>query len=100
MTLGDDGDTGSLSVDLLPLGDGETDVLKRGMLDLVGLSEALGLVLVAEHVVGMLKDRVYLLGVELDQETGGEVVAEGLVVLCGETSVVDQGVIVRGDEEG
>ena len=69
MALGDDGDTGSLSVDLLPLGDSETDILERGVLYLVGLSEALGLVLVAENVVGMLKDRVHLIRVKLDQET-------------------------------
>lgn len=70
MALGDDGDTGSLSVDFLPLGDSETDILERGVLYLVGLSEALGLVLVAENVVGMLKDGIHLFRVKLDQEAG------------------------------
>ena len=70
MTLGDDGDTWSLSVDLLPLGDSKADILERRVLYLVSLSEALGLILVAENVVGMFKDRVHLIRVKLDQEAG------------------------------
>ena len=70
MTLGDDGDTRSLVVDLLPLGDGEADVLEGRVLNFVGFSEALSLILVAEDVVGVLKHSINFFGVELDQEAG------------------------------
>lgn len=60
----------------------------------VGLSEALGLVLVAEHVIGMLENGIDLICVELDEETGREVVTEGLVILSCEVGIGNQGVIV------
>jgi hypothetical protein len=99
MTLGDDGNTRSLGVDLLPLGNGKADILKRRVFDLVSFSEALGLVLVAEYVVGVFEDSINFFGVELNQEAGGEVVPEGLVMLRGEAGVVQEGVVVGGDEE-
>jgi hypothetical protein len=99
MTLGDDRNTGSLGVDLLPLGNGEADILERWVFDLVSFSEALGLILVAEYVVGVLEDSINFFGVELNQEAGGEVVPEGLVMLRGKASVVQESIVVGGDEE-
>lgn len=100
LTLSDDGNSGSLGVDFFPLGYGNCDVHEVIVFDLVDLSEALGLILVAEHVVGMLKNSIYLISVELYQEAGREVVPEGLVVLGCESRIVHQGVEVGGDEEG
>jgi len=100
LTLSDYGNSGSLGVDFFPLGDGDGDVHEVTIFDLVDLSEALGLILVAEHVVGMLENSIYLISVELDQEAGREVVPEGLVVLGGESRIVHKGVEVGGDEEG
>ena len=100
LTLSDYGNSGSLGVDLLPLGDGNGDVHEVSIFDLVDLSEALGLILVAEHVVGMLENSIYLISVELYQEAGREVVPEGLIVLGGESRIVHKGVEVGGDEEG
>ena len=94
MALGDDGNTRSLGVDLLPFSDGEAHILEGGVLDFVSFSEAFSLIFVAEDVVGMLKHGIDFISVELDQEAGGEVVTEGLVVLSGEVSVVQEGVVV------
>ena len=81
MTLGDNGHTRSLVVNLLPHGDGNADILEGRVLDFVGFSEALSLIFVAEDVVGVLKHSINFFGVELDQEAGRQVVPEGLVVL-------------------
>ena len=44
------------------------------MSDLVGLSEALGLVFVTENVISVFEDFVHLFSIELDEEAGREVV--------------------------
>jgi len=100
LALSDYGNSGSLGVDFFPLRDGDGDVHEVSIFDLVDLSEALGLILVAEHVVGVLENSIYLISVELDQEAGREVVPEGLIVLGGESRIVHKGVEVGGDEEG
>jgi hypothetical protein len=48
----------------------------------------------------MFEDRVHLGSVVLDQETGRQVVPEGLIVLGGELGVGEEGVEVGGNEEG
>lgn len=75
LTLSDDGNSGPLGVDFLPLGDGDGDIHEVSIFDLVDLSEALGLIFVAENVVGMLENSIYFISVELDQKASREVVA-------------------------
>ena len=75
LTLSDNGNSGSLGVDLLPLGDRDGNVHEVSIFDLVDLGEALGLILVAENVVGMLKNSIDFISIELDQEAGREIVA-------------------------
>jgi hypothetical protein len=75
LTLSDDGNSGSLGVDLLPLRDGDGNVHEVSIFDLVDLGEALGLIFVAENVVSMLKNSIDFISVELDQEAGREIVA-------------------------
>ena len=94
LTLSDDGNSGSLGVDLLPLGDGDGNVHEVSIFDLVDLGEALGLIFVAENVVGMLENSIDFISVELDQEAGREIVAKGLVVLGGESGIVHKGIEV------
>ena len=66
LSLSDDGDTRSALVDLGPGGDGTADILQVAVRHLVGLGEALRLVLIAEHVISMAQYVVDLLSVELD----------------------------------
>ncbi len=100
VALGDDGDSGSLGVDLFPLGDGEADLLERRVRDLVSFSEALCLIFIAENVVSVFKDCINFVSIELNQETCREVIAKGLVMLRGKASVVQESIVVRGDKEG
>jgi hypothetical protein len=100
MTLGDNGDSGSLGVDLLPLGNGKANLLEGRVRDLVSFSEALCLIFIAENVVSMFEHCINFVSIELNQETSREVIAEGLVMLRGKASVVQESIVVRGDEEG
>ena len=66
VTLGDDGYTRSFGVNLLPLCNSETDILKGRVLNFVSFSEAFSLIFVAEDIVSMLKHSINFFGVELD----------------------------------
>jgi hypothetical protein len=72
---------------LLPLADCNSHILEILVFNLVSLSEALGFILVAKYVVGVLEDRVDLFCVELDEEASAQVETERLVLLVCETSV-------------
>lgn len=89
----------SLSVDLSPLRESNGDVSARRVLDVVVLGERVSLVFVAEEVVSVFEGLSNLVALELDEEDGGEVEAEGLSTGGGILSDLDEGVVVGGDEE-
>lgn len=70
ISLSNDRNSRPLGVDLSPLGNSECDILEIGVFYLVNLGETGGFFFVAEHVVSIREDGVYLLCVILNYKTG------------------------------